>query len=204
MGNLRKQGELEAKGTYLLLRDVELVPFQHHIAVFPNLPENPFPAEFPDPADLLGQRRLMIPILRPLPRGQEQNRQLGDHSFFLLSTRRLATLLSGDRPPEAGVPEPEVRSPLPRGSHSEGLSPVALSSPFSQINNGGCGGNGPEPRWPSDRHLVPPPPPTCPRSAGLTAFSFISHCLLAAAERAAHGSGSPGDAGWGSGGNYAK
>lgn len=38
---------------YLLFRDVELVPFQHHIAVFPNLPENPFPAEFPDPADLL-------------------------------------------------------------------------------------------------------------------------------------------------------
>lgn len=61
---------MEAKGTHLLLGDVELVPSQHHIAVFPNLPENAFPAEFPDPADLLGQRRLVVSILRPLPRGK--------------------------------------------------------------------------------------------------------------------------------------
>ena len=55
------------KGTYLLLRDVELVPFQHHVAVLPNLPENPFPAEFPDPADLLRRCTRMVSILRPLP-----------------------------------------------------------------------------------------------------------------------------------------
>lgn len=72
MGTARNQGELEAKGAYLLLGDVELVPFQHHIAVFPNLPENPFPTEFPDPADLLGRCRLMISILRPLTQGRDK------------------------------------------------------------------------------------------------------------------------------------
>lgn len=55
------------KGAYLLLGDVELVAFEHHIAVFPNLPENAFPAEFPDPADLLGRRGMMVSIRRPLP-----------------------------------------------------------------------------------------------------------------------------------------
>lgn len=73
---MRKLGQLAAKGTYLLFRDVELVPFQHHIAVFPNLPENPFPAEFPDPADLLRRCRLMVSILRPLPPGSNENRTI--------------------------------------------------------------------------------------------------------------------------------
>lgn len=59
-----------AKGTYLLVGDVQLVPSQYHVAVFPNLPENAFPAEFPDPADLLGRCRRMVSLLRPLPRGR--------------------------------------------------------------------------------------------------------------------------------------
>lgn len=130
---MRKQGESQVKGTYLLLRDVELVPFQHHIAVFPNLPENPFPAEFPDPADLLRQRRLMIAILRPLPRGQEKTRPLGDQSSSLLSTRSPETLLrrphpffSGTAPPQAGVAERDARSPLPRRLSLGGAPPVAV------------------------------------------------------------------------------
>lgn len=62
--------ESAAAGTHLLVGDVELVPFQHHVAVLPDLPENPFPAEFPDPADLLGRCRLVVSILRPLPPGK--------------------------------------------------------------------------------------------------------------------------------------
>lgn len=123
VGIVRKSEESEAKGTYLLLRDVELVPFQHHIAVFPNLPENPFPAEFPDPADLLGWCRLMISILRPLRRGRGKKGRLGDHSFSFLSTPSLETLLRrplpffpGSAQPKAGVREPLVRSPLPKRS----------------------------------------------------------------------------------------
>lgn len=122
---------MEAKGTYLLLRDVELVPFQHHIAVFPNLPENPFPAEFPDPADLLRRRRLMISILRPLPRGQEKDGRLSDQFFSSSPFRDSRPSSVALSPSFRGPPRRRLESGSPtstphflRGSRSEGLSLV--------------------------------------------------------------------------------
>lgn len=105
-GEYEKTGTEVVKGTYLLLRDVQLVPLQHHIAVFPNLPENPFPAEFPDPADLLRRCGRMVSILRPLPPGKSRTVRLGGYRFSLLSFRP-------SRPPSAPLVPSFPRPPPP-------------------------------------------------------------------------------------------
>lgn len=79
----RGDGRGKGNRSYLLLRDVKLIPLQNHITVFPDFPKNAFPAKFPYPADLLRLRRLLVSILLPLTqREREENGGKRDYSGF--------------------------------------------------------------------------------------------------------------------------
>lgn len=57
--------------THLLLTDEQLISPQNHEPVLPDLSEDPFPAELPDPADLIGLSVLLRRVLQTLNRKQE-------------------------------------------------------------------------------------------------------------------------------------
>lgn len=61
--------------THLFLTDEQLISLQNHKAVLPDLSEDSFPAELPDPADLIGLNVLRRRVLRSLQTG---NRKLSE------------------------------------------------------------------------------------------------------------------------------
>lgn len=63
--------------THLFLTDEQLISLQNHKAVLPDLSEDPFPAELPDPADLVGLKVLRRRVLWPLRTG---NRKLSEQA----------------------------------------------------------------------------------------------------------------------------
>lgn len=202
-GEYEETGTEAAKGTYLLLRDVQLVPLQHHITVFPNLPENPFPAEFPDPADLLGRRGRVTAILKPLPQSKSRTFRLGGcrvpRGSFRPSRPPSAPLSAFPvtAPPEAGLRAPSVRAPLlGRLSPRATLCPAAALPlpPHPQLRVREAGAGRPGRRGASGWPPGPPPPPAAsvPAAPGFAALYFISHCLGAAAARTQAAAGRPG------------
>lgn len=202
-GEYEDAGTEEAKGTYLLLRDVQLVPLQHHITVFPNLPENPFPAEFPDPADLLGRRGRVTAILKPLPQGKSRTFRLGGCRFPRRSfrpSRPPSAPLSAfpvTAPPEAGLRAPSFRAPLlGRLSLRATLSPAAALPlpPHAQLQAREARAGRPGRRGSPAGRQGPPSPPAAsvPAAPGFAALYFISHCLGAAAARTQAAAGRPG------------
>lgn len=121
------------------------------------------------------------------------------------SSCAVARALPSPRPllPAAALPQLESGSPAIaphfKASHSEELSPPSLPSSFAQINDWNCRGKGRRPGWSqgvvfgSPPGPPPPPPASLLAAPGLTAFYFISHCLLAAAERDASSRRLPGE-----------
>lgn len=58
--------------THLFLTDEQLITLQNHKPVLPDLSEDSFPAELPDPADLLGLNVLLRGVLRTLNTGNRK------------------------------------------------------------------------------------------------------------------------------------
>lgn len=52
--------------TDLFVRDVQLVSFQHHISVFPDLPEKAFATVLANPSHFVGLSRLLAGVLQSL------------------------------------------------------------------------------------------------------------------------------------------
>lgn len=69
--------------THLFLTDEQLISPQNHEAVLPDLSEDPFPAELPDPADLLGLSVRRRRVLRALDRWRK--RTCSSVRFYFLS-----------------------------------------------------------------------------------------------------------------------